>query len=56
MGRKVSGNLSLPIILRITSEVKSRAMALAQADDRSLNSWISLLVKKAVEQEANNVK
>ena len=51
MSRPATGNKSFPVNLRISPEIRQRAMELAKRDDRSFNSWVSLLIKKAVEQE-----
>ena len=50
MSRPATGNKSFPVNLRISPEIRQRAMELAKRDDRSFNSWVSLLIKKAVEQ------
>ena len=50
MGRQATGNKSFPVILRLAPDVRDRAMAMANEDDRSFNSWVSMLIKKAVEQ------
>lgn len=53
MGRRATGNKSFPMMIRLSPEVRDRAMSLAKEDDRSFNSWVALLIKKAVEQGAS---
>ena len=56
MSKQVTSNQSFPVMIRLSPEIKKVAMELAKEDDRSFNSWVSLLIKKAVGQSNKEIK
>lgn len=40
--------------LRIEADLKKKAKKLAEADDRSLSNWVTMLIKREVEQAATH--
>lgn len=49
----MSENIS--VIIRIPAEVKKQGEALAKEDERSFNSWVAILIKKAVKEQSNGL-
>ena len=50
MAKKMSA-----VLLRLDPELKRQAEALAIVDDRSLNKWVIQLIKKAVQEQGQEV-